>query len=93
MNIEIRKGKDVVIVKTKIVEAGKPDIRIDFKVREGRNGDWGAYDMIAEGISLLDAKQSELQGILRQHGLDYVSDLLEQKSQLPVQFRGEGGDE
>ena len=49
--------------------------------------------MIAEGISLLDAKQSELQGILRQHGLDYVSDLLEQKSQLPVEFRGDGGDE
>ncbi|HAU05221.1 ABC transporter substrate-binding protein [Pseudoalteromonas sp.] len=87
------KGQDVVVVKTKIVEAGKPDIRIDFKVREDRSGNWGAYDMIAEGISLLDAKQSELQGILRQHGLDYVSDLLEQKSQLPVQFRGDGGDE
>ena len=44
--------------------------------------------MIAEGISLLDAKQSELQGILRQQGIDHVSDLLEQKSKLPVQFRG-----
>ena len=41
-----------------------------------------------EGISLLDAKQSELQGILRQQGIDKVSDLLEQKSKLPVQFRG-----
>jgi phospholipid transport system substrate-binding protein len=37
---------------------------------------------------LLDAKQSELQGILRQQGIDKVSDLLEQKSKLPVQFRG-----
>jgi phospholipid transport system substrate-binding protein len=82
------KGKDVVVVKTKIVEGGKPDIRIDFKVREDRSGEWRAYDMIAEGISLLDAKQSELQGILRQQGIDHVSDLLEQKSQLPVQFRG-----
>ena len=44
--------------------------------------------MIAEGISLLDAKQSELQGILRQQGIAHVSKLLEQKSQLPVQFRG-----
>ena len=82
------KGKDVVVVKTKIVEAGKPDIKIDFKVREDRSGEWRAYDMIAEGISLLDAKQSELQGILRQQGIDHVSDLLEQKSKLPVQFRG-----
>ncbi|MBO7925398.1 ABC transporter substrate-binding protein [Pseudoalteromonas sp. K222D] len=82
------KGKDVVVVKTKIIEAGKPDIKIDFKVREDRSGEWRAYDMIAEGISLLDAKQSELQGILRQQGIDHVSNLLEQKSQLPVQFRG-----
>ena len=82
------KGKDVVVVKTKIVEAGKPDIKIDFKVREDRSGEWRAYDMIAEGISLLDAKQSEFQGILRQQGIDHVSDLLEQKSKLPVQFRG-----
>ncbi|TMN84972.1 MULTISPECIES: ABC transporter substrate-binding protein [unclassified Pseudoalteromonas] len=82
------KGQDVVVVKTKIIEDGKPDIRIDFKVREDRSGQWRAYDMIAEGISLLDAKQSELQGILRQQGIDKVSDLLEQKSQLPVQFRG-----
>ena len=87
------KGQDVVVVKTKIVEPGKPDIKIDFKVREDRDGDWRAYDMIAEGISLLDAKQSELQGILRKQGIEYVSDLLEQKSQLPVQFRGEGGNE
>ena len=87
------KGQDVVVVKTKIVEPGKPDIKIDFKVREDRDGDWRAYDMIAEGISLLDAKQSELQGILRQQGIEYVSDLLEQKSQLPVQVRGEGGNE
>ncbi|MEL0631610.1 ABC transporter substrate-binding protein [Pseudoalteromonas carrageenovora] len=82
------KGKDVVVVKTKITEDGKPDIKIDFKVREDRSGEWRAYDMIAEGISLLDAKQSELQGILRQQGIDSVSNLLEQKSQLPVQFRG-----
>ncbi|WP_338365943.1 ABC transporter substrate-binding protein [uncultured Pseudoalteromonas sp.] len=82
------KGKDVVVVKTKIVEEGKPDIKIDFKVRENRSGEWRAYDMIAEGISLLDAKQSELQGILRQQGIAHVSKLLEQKSQLPVQFRG-----
>ena len=78
----------MVVVKTKIVEAGKPDIKIDFKVREDRSGEWRAYDMIAEGISLLDAKQSELQGILRQQGIDHVSGLLEQKSKLPVQFRG-----
>ena len=48
---------------------------------------------LQEGISLLDAKQSEFQGILRQQGINHVSDLLEQKSKLPVQFRGDGGNE
>ncbi|CAM4281717.1 MlaC/ttg2D family ABC transporter substrate-binding protein [Pseudoalteromonas ostreae] len=86
-------GQDLVLVKTKIIEPGKPEIKIDFKVREDRDGEWRAYDMVAEGISLLDAKQSEFQGILRQQGINHVSNLLEQKSKLPVQFRGDGGNE
>ncbi|ODB39759.1 toluene tolerance protein [Pseudoalteromonas sp. BMB] len=82
----------VVVVKTKIVEPGKPDIKIDFKVRRGQDGDWRAFDMMAEGISLLDAKQSELHGILRQQGIEHVIQLLDKKSKLPVQFRGNDGD-
>ena len=82
---------DVAIVNTKIVEAGKPDIRIDFKVRKGKNNEWRAYDMMAEGISLLDAKQTELHGILRQQGIEHVIKLLDKKSRLPVQFRGDDG--
>ncbi|WP_206074075.1 MlaC/ttg2D family ABC transporter substrate-binding protein [Pseudoalteromonas rubra] len=81
----------IAIVKTKIVEAGKPDIKIDFKVRRDSNGEWRAFDMMAEGISLLDAKQSELHGILRQQGIERVIELLDKKSKLPVQFRGDDG--
>ncbi|GEK08799.1 ABC transporter substrate-binding protein [Pseudoalteromonas sp. McH1-7] len=84
--------EDIAIVKTKIVEAGKPDIKIDFKVRRGKDNDWRAFDMMAEGISLLDAKQSELHGILRQQGIEHVIQLLDKKSKLPVQFRGDDGD-
>ncbi|WP_105188002.1 MlaC/ttg2D family ABC transporter substrate-binding protein [Pseudoalteromonas sp. T1lg48] len=83
----------VVVVKTTIKDPGKPDIDIGFKVRKDNSNQWRAYDMIAEGISLLDAKQSELHGILRQEGIEHVIDLLEKKSKLPVQFRGEGGNE
>jgi phospholipid transport system substrate-binding protein len=94
--VEFGQAKDfaddqVAIVKTKIVEAGKPDIKIDFKVRRGSDNEWRAYDMMAEGISLLDAKQSELHGILRQQGIEHVIDLLDKKSQLPIQFRGDDG--
>ncbi|PHI36294.1 toluene tolerance protein [Pseudoalteromonas sp. GCY] len=84
--------EDIAVVKTKIVEAGKPDIKIDFKVRRGKDNDWRAFDMMAEGISLLDAKQTELHGILRQQGIEHVIQLLDKKSKLPVQFRGDDGD-
>ncbi|MCF2857481.1 ABC transporter substrate-binding protein [Pseudoalteromonas sp. SMS1] len=84
-------SQSVATVKTKIVEAGKPDIKIDFKVRKNKNGEWRAFDMMAEGISLLDAKQSELHGILRQQGIEHVITLLDKKSKLPVQFRGDDG--
>ncbi|MBD1581038.1 MlaC/ttg2D family ABC transporter substrate-binding protein [Pseudoalteromonas sp. S16_S37] len=83
--------EQVAIVKTTIVEPGKPDIKIDFKVRRDSNNEWRAYDMMAEGISLLDAKQSELHGILRQQGIEHVIELLDKKSRLPVQFRGDDG--
>lgn len=81
------------VVRTTIKDPGKPDIKIAFRVKKGRDGDWRAYDMEAEGISLLDAKKSEIQGLLRTEGLDYVIDMLDKKSKLPVQFRGKSGDE
>ncbi|MAD89534.1 MAG: toluene tolerance protein [Pseudoalteromonas sp.] len=84
-------GDDVAVVKTRIVEPGKPDIKIDFKVRKGKDNEWRAYDMMAEGISLLDAKQTELHGVLRQQGIEHVIELLDKKSRLPVQFRGDNG--
>ncbi|WP_083330397.1 MULTISPECIES: MlaC/ttg2D family ABC transporter substrate-binding protein [Pseudoalteromonas] len=95
-NVEFGAAKEftddqVAIVKTTIVEEGKPDIKIDFKVRRDSNNEWRAYDMMAEGISLLDAKQTELHGILRQQGIAHVIDLLDKKSRLPVQFRGDDG--
>jgi phospholipid transport system substrate-binding protein len=49
-------SEDIAIVRTRIVEQGKPDISIDFKVRRDKDNQWRAYDMMAEGISLLDAK-------------------------------------
>lgn len=86
-------SEDIAIVRTRIVEQGKPDISIDFKVRRDKDNEWRAYDMIAEGISLLDAKQTELHGILRQQGIEYVIELLDKKSKLPIQFRGKDGNE
>lgn len=67
----------IVAVKVFVKDAGKPDIEVIFKMRlNTQTKKWKAYDMVAEGISLLSAKQSELTGLIRQHGIDYVTDLL-----------------
>lgn len=66
-----------VSVKVAIKEKGKPDLEVIFKMRKNqKTGQWKAYDMVAEGISLLSAKQSELSGLIRDKGVDEVSKTL-----------------
>ena len=43
--------------------------------------------MIAEGVSLLDSKQAELGGVIRQKGLPYVTELLKRKSERDIVFK------
>jgi phospholipid transport system substrate-binding protein len=79
--IEVEAQKNVtdsiVAVKVFVKESGKPDLEVIFKMRKNsKTQKWKAYDMVAEGISLLSAKQSELSTLIRQHGIDYVSNLL-----------------
>ena len=47
-------------VKTRIVDPSAPAIDLHFKMRKNGKGEWKVYDMVAEGISLLSAKQSEI---------------------------------
>jgi len=77
----------VVAVKTTVVEPGRDPIDISFRVRKSKKtNEWKAYDMVAEGVSLLDSKQAELSGLIRQKGLPYVTEMLKEKSQKPIVF-------
>lgn len=61
-----------------IRDQGKPDIQVVFKLRlNKKTQQWKAYDMVAENISLLSAKQAEISPILKQKGIDYVIALLQ----------------
>jgi len=80
--------KKIISVNTRIVMPGRDDIDVSFKVRKGKKtGDWAAFDMVAEGVSLLDSKQAELGGIIRQKGLSYVTELLKKKSSRNIVFK------
>lgn len=90
--MEARKVKNVddkqfITVRVRLVERGKPDIPVDFRLRKNKKtGEWRAYDMVTEGISFLDSKSSELSGLIRQQGIDAVTVQLAEKSRQPIRF-------
>lgn len=77
----------VVSVNVAVLDPGKPDINVIFKLRQNnKTGEWKAFDMVAEGISLLSSKQSELGGMIRDKGIDAVSQMLEEHNKKPAQL-------
>jgi len=85
--------KKIVAVNTRIIMTGRDNIDVSFKVRKDRKtNDWKAFDMVAEGVSLLDSKQSELGGVIRQKGLPYVTELLKKKSERNIVFKNQTND-
>jgi phospholipid transport system substrate-binding protein len=78
----------VVAVRTSVLDPNRPPIDISFRVRKNKKTlEWKAYDMVAEGVSLLDSKQAELSGLIRQKGLPYVTEMLKTKSDKEIVFK------
>ncbi|MFB0982133.1 MAG: ABC transporter substrate-binding protein [Alteromonadaceae bacterium] len=78
----------VVAVRTSVLDPNRPAIDISFRVRKNKKTlEWKAYDMVAEGVSLLDSKQAELSGLIRQKGLPYVTEMLKIKSDKEIVFK------
>lgn len=82
------KGKKILAIRTVILEPQRDPINIAFKVRlNKKTNEWKAFDMIAEGVSLLDAKQAELNTLIRQNGLPHVTKVLQEKAQRDIVFK------
>lgn len=69
-----------------IVDSPNPNIRLEFKLRRARSGDWQAFDMIAEGVSLLSSKRSEWSDKIHKEGIAPVAQELEKLANEPVHF-------
>ncbi|MBT1452476.1 ABC transporter substrate-binding protein [Glaciecola sp. XM2] len=79
-----------VTVRAVIKDDVRPDIKVAFKVRKDRrSGEWEAYDMIAEGISLLSSKQSEFESILRKDGIQEVIKQMRASINQPIQLNND----
>ncbi|BFT29273.1 phospholipid-binding protein MlaC [Alteromonas sp. D210916BOD_24] len=80
--------KKSVTVRAVVQDPVRPEIKIAFKVRkDSKTNEWKAYDMVAEGISMLNSKRSEFESILRQEGIDAVIALMRDKIGKPVELK------
>ncbi len=79
-----------VVVRAIVKDDVRPDIKIAFSLRKDKNTDqWKAYDMVAEGISMLQSKSSEFESIFRQQGVQTVIDLMKDKIEKPIVLKAE----
>jgi phospholipid transport system substrate-binding protein len=78
--------KNIIAIRVTIVDPnGRPPVRLDFQWRKNsRSGDWQAYDMIAEGVSMITTKQNEWSDTLRQKGIDGLTEQLKSYAKQPI---------
>lgn len=80
--------REDVTVRAVIIDENRPDIKVAFKVRKNRrSGKWQAYDMIAEGISMISSKQSEFESILRKDGVQKVIESMRKSIREPIKLQ------
>ncbi|NIY93494.1 phospholipid-binding protein MlaC [Vibrio diazotrophicus] len=83
---QLEDGRRISSIKVDIIDSPRPNIKLEFKLRKEKSGDWKAFDMIAEGISFLTSKQSEWNGKIRQEGILAVAKELQELSTQPIRF-------
>lgn len=76
-------------VYVKILDPGRPDIDVEFTLRKQKDNSWKAYDLKAEGVSILRSKTEEFDGLIRQQGLDNFIKMLNEKAAQSVQPKEE----
>ena len=76
----------IIAIRVTIIDPnGRPPVRLDFQWRKNsRTGDWQAFDMIAEGVSMITTKQNEWSDILRTQGVDGLTQRLKSYASEPI---------
>lgn len=77
---------DIVSIRVSIIDnGGRPPVRLDFQWRKNsQTGHWQAFDMIAEGVSMITTKQNEWAAVLRQKGVDGLTQQLESSAKQAI---------
>jgi phospholipid transport system substrate-binding protein len=88
-------NEKMVDVRVRVLDNGRPPIKLIFKARRLKDDSWKAFDLIAEGVSLLASKQSEIGNLIRQQGIEAVIDMLVERTKQQVSHsasKGKGAD-
>ncbi|CAJ0993336.1 phospholipid-binding protein MlaC [Pantoea sp. Nvir] len=77
---------NIVAIRVTIIDPdGRPPVHLDFQWRKNsQNGKWQAYDMIAEGISIITTKQNEWSDLLRTKGIEGLTARLKSYAAEPI---------
>lgn len=77
---------NIVAIRVTIIDPnGRPPVRLDFQWRKNsQTGKWQAYDMVAEGISMITTKQNEWGDLLRTKGIDGLTAQLKVYAAQPI---------
>ena len=63
-----------------------------FKVRKSGKGDeWKAYDMVAEGISMLQNEIKQYEPVMRTAGIEKVIEIMRERIAKPSQLKSLDG--
>lgn len=75
------KGKKIINIPVRMQENTGQITQLNFKLRKNtKTGEWKAFDVIAEGVSMLDTKRSEFSSLLQRKGVEELTKLLQEKN-------------
>ena len=78
MHSEARAGR--VTVRSKIKQSDGPPIALDYKLYKKRDDGWKVFDVIVDGVSLVQNYRSSFRSEIRRHGLDALIEQLSQRN-------------
>lgn len=68
------------VVSTRVISHDRPPLRVDWRIREGRDGNLVAIDVIVEGVSLIITQRSEFSSVIERQGMAGLLAELRQRS-------------
>jgi phospholipid transport system substrate-binding protein len=74
-------NKKTISVPVNLKDKNDQRTNLVFKLRKNKKtGAWKVFDVIAEGVSMLNTKQSEIGGLIDKKGIDEVIKMLKEKN-------------